>query len=240
MNETIIRRAFEEKRQEIRKDVEDIYAEIAETVKSRPVERMTKEITIAEASRLNTYCQGMEQSLRKTVCGKLKEAGAPDNEVNIIWAQAKRKAGTAQIQLCREEKRDVPPQSGRKPDGERKTEKQQGTKGSGPVIFASGVAVEIIGWVFVPGIGKFAAIVKTAAKGAGLVIMAAGAYKTYEESRETPRIHVSGELPQREYDETEQVIDSICENQCRLNTSILLEWMDAVCDAVFEACGGKG
>lgn len=236
MDKTIIDRAFKEKRQEIRKDMEDIYAQIAEAVKSRPVERMTKEITIAEASRLNAYCQSMEQSLRRMVCGKLAEAGAPDNEVNIIWAQAKRKAGTAQIKLCREEKLDMPPQGGGKSDGGKKTEKQQEIKGSGPAIIVSGAAVEIIGWVFVPGLGKFAAFVK----GAGLVIMAAGAYKTYAESREEPRIRVSGELPRRENDETEQVIDGICESQCRLNTSVLLEWLDDVCDAVLEACGGNG
>lgn len=233
MNETIIRRAFEEKRREIRKDIENIYAEIADTVKSKPVEQMTKEITIAEASRLNTYCQGLEQSLRVTVCGKMAEAGVPDNELNIIWAKAKRKAGTARIQLCREEERDIPPQNGRKPDGEEKREKQQNGKGPGSVVFASGAAVEIIGWVFVPGLGKFAAFVK----GAGLAIMAAGAYMTYEESREKPRIRVAGELSQREYGETEQVIESICENQCTLNTSVLCEWLDTVRDAVLEECG---
>lgn len=235
MNESIIRRAFEEKRQEIQRDVQKLYAEIAEAAKSKPVERVTKEITIAEASRLNAYCQSLEQTLRKAVCARMAEAGVPENEVNIIWARAKRKAGTAGIQLCKEEKQPIPPhiEDSREQGREKKAGKQQNGKGSGPVIIASGAAVEIIGWVFVPGLGKAAALVK----GAGLVIMAAGAYKTYEESREKPRIRVSVEASRQEYGETGQVIDSICDNQCRLNTSILCEWLDTVCDAVLEECG---
>ena len=74
MNESIIRRAFEEKRQEIQRDVQKLYAEIAEAAKSKPVERVTKEITIAEASRLNAYCQSLEQTLRKAVCARMAEA----------------------------------------------------------------------------------------------------------------------------------------------------------------------
>ena len=67
MNESIIRRAFEEKRQEIRNDMEVVYGEIAEAAKSKPVEWVAKEITIAEASRLNAYCQSLEQTDRKSV-----------------------------------------------------------------------------------------------------------------------------------------------------------------------------
>lgn len=233
MNESMIRRAFLEKRQEIPKDVKALYKEIAEVTKSKPVERVTKEITIAEASKLNAYCQSLEQSIRKIVCEEMVNAGVPDNKVNIIWARAKRKAGTASIQLCREEKQINRQQDGCEQAGE--TERQQNGKGSGPIILASGVAVEIAGWLFVPGLGKAAALVK----GVGLVIMAAGAYKTYEESKEKPRIRVSVEASRQEYGETGQVIDSICDNQCRLNTSILCEWLSTVCDAVLEECGNS-
>ncbi len=235
MNESIIRRAFEEKRQEIRNDMEFVYGEIAEAAKSKPVEWVAKEITIAEASRLNAYCQSLEQTLRKTVCARMTEAGVSDNEVNIIWARAKRKAGTAGIRLCKEERQVNMQQNGRDRTGESKTQRQQNGKGSGPAILASGAAVEIVGWVFVPGLGKAAALVK----GVGLVIMAAGAYKTYEESREKPRIKISAEASRKEYGETRQVIDSICDNQCKLNTSILCEWLDAVRDAVLEECGNS-
>lgn len=236
MDGSIIRSAFGEKRQEIQKDVNKLYAGIAEAVKKKPVERATKEITIAEASRLNTYCQSLEQTLRREVCEKMAAAGAPGNEVNIIWARARRKAGTAQIQLCKEEKLNIPQQDVRKSHEENKPGKGN-ARSSGPVLLASGAAVEIIGWMFIPGMGRFAAVVK----GAGLVVMAAGAYMTYEESKEKPRIRVSGEPLRQGPGDTWQIIDSICEKQCQLNTSILLAWLDTVRDAVLQECGiGEG
>lgn len=232
MNEEIIRRAFGEMGQEVQKDMKQIYVQISNVIKNKPVERVAKEITIAEASMLNTYCQNLEQTLRKTVCGKMIDAGVPDNEVNIIWARAKRKAGAAQIELCKEETQSIPPKSAPKPQGEKKPEKQENAKCVGPTVIASGAAVEIIGWVFVPGMGKIAAVVK----GIGLVLMAAGAYMTYEEIKEKPRIKVSVEAGQQEYDETAKIIDSICENQCQLNTSILCTWLESVCEAVLQEC----
>lgn len=232
MNESIISRAFEDKRQEIQDDVNNIYAEIAKTIKNKPIERVIKEITIAEASRLNAYCQNMEQSLRKTVCKKMVDAGVPDNEVNIIWARAKRKIGTPQIELCKEEKRNIPPQSVQKAQEEQEPDKLKSVKGFGKVMLASGALVEISGWVFIPGMGKFAVVVK----GIGLVIMAAGAYMTLEDSKEKPRIKVSGEFVEQNVGETERIIDSICENQCRLNTSIFCTWVESVCEAVLQEC----
>lgn len=233
MDGSIICSAFGEKRQEIQREVKKLYVEIAEDVKKKPAERVAKEITIAEASRLNAYCQSLEQTLRREICGKMTAAGAPDNEVNILWARARRKAGTAQIQLCKEEKLNTPPQDTRRPHEEKKTGKQGNTRNSGHVLLASGAAVEIISWIFIPGMGKFAAVVK----GAGLVVMAAGAYMTYEESKEKPRIRVSEEALQKESGETGQIIDSICEKQCQLNTSILCTWLDTVRDAVLQECG---
>lgn len=232
MNESIISRAFEDKRQEIQNDVNNIYAEIAKIIKSKPIERVTKEITIAEASRLNTYCQNLEQSLRKTACDKMIDAGVPENEVNIIWARAKRKVGAPQTELCKEEEQNIPCQGVQKSHGEKKPEKQESAKCAASAVLISGAAVEVIGWVFIPGMGKFAAVVK----GIGLVIMAAGVYMTYEESKEKPRIKVSDEFGEQNVSKTEQIIDSICENQCRLNTSILCTWLQNVCDAVLQEC----
>lgn len=240
MNESIIRSAFEEKRQEIQKDMKSIYTDIAETVKNKPIDRVTKEITIAETSRLNTYCQSLEQTLRREMCEKMADAGVPGNEVNIMWARARRKAGTPQILMCKEEGLNIPPQGARNNQDEKQSEKssgkQGGIKSTGSVMLASGAAVEIIGWVFIPGMGKFAAVVK----GAGLVLMAAGAYMAYEENKEKPRIKISEEFVQRESGETGQVIDSICEKQCQLNTSILCAWLDAILDAVLQECGQNG
>lgn len=232
MNESMIRSVFEEKQQKLPKDVNEVYREIAEAVKTKPVERVTKEIVIAEASKLNTYCQNLEQTLRKSVCETMIAAGVPDNEVNIIWARAKRKTGTAQIEMCKEEKQNMSSQSSQETHGEQKPEKRADIKYSGPMVLAAGAAAEIIGYVFVPGMGKFAVVVK----GIGLVLMAAGAYMTYEENKEKPRIRVSEEAGQQAYSATETVIDSICEKQCRLNTSILCTWLESVCEAVLQEC----
>lgn len=236
MNEAIISCAFEEQRQKTQKDMKYIYDEISKMMKNKPVEWVTKEITIAEASKLNTYCRDLEQTLRKTVCEKMADAGVPDNEVNIIWARAKRKTGTAQIELCKEQKQSIPHQDVQKPNDENPPERQKSMKCSGPTVIASGAAVEIIGWVFVPGMGKFAAAVK----GIGLVLMAAGVYMTYEESKEKPRIKISEEVRQQESDETHKIIDSICEDQCKLNTTIICKWLESICEAVLQECRTQG
>lgn len=232
MNESIIRDFFKEKRLKIQPDMNDIYAEIADIVKTKPMESVAKEITITEASKLNAYCQNLEQVLRREACEKMAAAGVPLNEVNIIWARAKRKAGTAQIELCKEEKQNIPHQDNQKYHEGKKAEKQESAKGSGTAIFVSGAAMEVIGWVFIPGMGKVAAVIK----GIGLVIMAAGAYMVYEGSKESPRIKVSEEIGQQGYGDTRKIIDDICEKQCQLNTSVLCAWLDSLCNALLKEC----
>lgn len=229
MNETMIRRAFAQKQDEVRKDTENIYAEIAEIVKRKPVEYVTKEIPMAEASRLNAYSQKLEQSLRSMACETMTGADVPANTVNIIWARAKRKAGVAQIALCKEERERRPEQISKTPEAERQTGNRETSKGAGSALIVSGAAAEIVGWVFIPGMGKFAAAVK----GIGLVMIAAGAFMVGAENKEEPRIQVSEEIKRQE---SGKIIDGICEKQCRLNTEIFCKWLDKVCEAVLQEC----
>ena len=65
-------------------------------------------------------------------------------------------------------------------------------------------------------------------------MIAAGAYVMYKESKEQkPRIELNEEAKENK---TREVVDAITKEQVKLNTEIVLEWLDSIADTLCDEC----
>ena len=107
----------------------------------------------------------------------------------------------------------------------------------GPTIILAGVAVEVVGWLFIPSYRTWAAIIT---RGIGVLLVVTGICKTcVDAGGKEARIKVSKEFEVHDEASPAHMIEEICEVQNRLNTEIILGWLDRLSEALIKSCGGR-
>ena len=145
--------------------------------------------------------------------------------------------GLPRIELCRKEEiggikkeasdkaSDAHSQERQERDAERRQLEQR--RNQYAAVMAAGAAAEVVSWLTVPGWG----VVGILAKGAGIVVMAAGAMGTYTSQQkidEIDRIYTAERQAADRQKQVSQLAETICEKQCESNTKIIGEWIDRI------------
>ncbi len=219
MNESF-KRLFQTEKEEMYEDVKKIYAQIADNASQRSIDEIVRVMTVEEARLMNNYCVTIRNKVEKLSKNFLIENGLSDDASEILWSKVRLATGTPKIELCKE----IPIEA------EQPSEKLRNKKKKthyGTIITVSGAALEVIGWIFIPGLKTIAAITKAL----GIVLIVAGVYTMYKEHGEAkPRITLTDSAKTAKVRKT---AESISEKQIELNTHILSEWMDMVADVLY-------
>ena len=212
---------FQSQKEEMRIEVKKIYEQIVDKTSKRPIEEIVRVMTVEESKLMNDYCVKVRNKIEMISKKLLIENGISENSAEILWTKVRLATGTPKVELCKE----IPVDAGKE---EEKYIKPKQKTHYGEIITVSGVVIEVIGWFFIPGLQTVAAITKTL----GIVLVATGAYTMYKENSATnPRITLNDTAKAAR---ARKVAETISEEQNKLNTGIISEWMDYVADALYH------
>lgn len=220
-----IKRGFDSQRVKIKEDIKKTYISIADEISKKPISTITRNMAIIESKVMNNYCLSLLDEVAELSKKIMLNNGISEDAAEIVWSKTRLAVGVPKIELCKDIPIDVDTKVSRPAKVESKNEPKYGAK-----ITVAGVVMEVIGWLLIPGLKTIAAITKTL----GIVLIAAGVYVMYKESKEQkPRIELNEEAKENK---TREVVDAITKEQVKLNTEIVLEWLDSIADTLCDEC----
>lgn len=226
--ETQIKNRFEHQKQTMRKELDGEYSNIVSTVVSKGTSALTQNIAIEESSKTTEYLFKLTNDVKKLTLGILRECGVYESESEILWTKIRLAVPMPKIEYCKE----IP--KGSTTDSVRPKPQENQKKGKtityGSIIMVGGIALEVLGWLVIPGFKAIAAITKTM----GLVLIGTGGYVMYKEKHaEKVRIQPTPEVVKQKTTET---VSEICKKQYNLNVEILSAWIDKIYTELCNIC----
>lgn len=212
-------------------EMKKIYMEIYYEAKDTIPEQLAPKITTCESDKVNSFIFQADQKMSQFVTEQLKKAGVADTSIPFVWPALRRKIHLPKIKLCNQN----PASSESIPEADipvRKAAPQAADPSmkNGKWVLLAGAVVEVIAWVFVPALSVWQPI----CKGLGLITMGLGGAMIYKEHAAKSRITLTPEAVAAQKKASEQHIFNLCMEQCNLNTRLLTDWADQICEALAE------
>lgn len=231
MNKEIFEQKFNElKVNFIEPEINGVYSDIADKTSNVPIEKIANQITILESKNADSAVGKIEDEIRNTIKSCLGELNYNSNDIIITESKVMNSVDIPTLQLCNNKDFDFDIGMGI-PEKEEVSTVQALNESKGKYIAASGIALEVLAWIFIPSLSVWSPIIK----GIGLVLTVAGAVYTAKEIADCKKKTVSTEELIPAQNQQEQ-INELCENQCKLNKEILFNWADEVCNALNDEC----
>ena len=212
---------------ELKKKYSDIYTKVREA----SAESFANLFTSLESRSVSDFYIHLEKEIRQTAYDKMREAGVMEEDIPMVWIRARNSVPAPQARLCNESSYAFIKTDTVK-TGNVDTKNARGKKPPvqkfGKWILISGAALEILSWIFIPSYRVWAPIVR----GIGIVVIGTGAYKIYQEKKNTTRIPLTEEAKKKEQEKYQINVNKICTKQLELNCNIYCEWLDNIISAV--------
>lgn len=207
-------------------EVKNIYAEIASEIVAKPRDTIVRNFAMAESRAMNNYCMSFVRKIEQKCKDIMLKIGMSEEFIEITWSKVRLAAGMPKIELCKE----IPFSDENVAEKPKQKESQKNERKYGAKITVSGVAMEVIGWIVIPGMKAIAAITKTL----GIVLIVAGAYVIYSESKKSePKIKLNAAV---EKNRTKEFVGVIVDKQYELNTKIISSWLKKIGETMCKEC----
>mgnify|MGYP005749990935 CR=1 FL=1 len=230
--------AFAEAKEKMALEMKEVYQDIFQNIKTLDMAELAGQIPMQESTKINRYMRTLRQDLKSVAVAELIRCGLPSYETEVTWASIMQQVGLPQIELCRKEAFSGSDKKERadgssaahaeeRRDKDRERRQLEQRRNQYAAVMAAGAAVEVVSWLTVPGWG----MVGILAKGAGIVVMAAGAMGTYTSQQkitEIDRIYTADRQAADRQKQVSQLAETICQKQCERNTKIIGDWIDQV------------
>lgn len=244
--EANIQQAFAEEKKRACSKVRSIYQNIFHEVSFRPVDKVPAEIISKEALQINGCISALKRDMKALSMRLITESGIPENKTEIIWAGVSLTVGMPKAQLCHMEtvkiKGNTSENGGQKrtigQDGKKEINRLTAKRNSALKMTATGVAVEAVSWLVVPGWNGVSVFAKTA----GAVIIGVGAVNAVNsqvqiaEKNRLCSVQKQQKTDKEEQKEVEKLMKEICEKQAECNEVQICNWIDIVCETLISKC----
>lgn len=209
-----------------------IYSGINQRIRTAPDTTFANLFTSLEAKAVSDFYIKLEDKLRLTAYEVMRKAGLPENSIPAIWVRARNAVPAPQARLCNEGNYKPRSTASQHTGREEADANRAQTPELGKWILMSGVAVEVLSWMFIPSYKAWAPIVY----GVGIVITGAGAYTMYQEGKTKATIPLTPEAQKKGQAQAIENVKEICKKQFELNCSIYCNWLDEITSAVVKEC----
>ena len=230
---TIIKGMSSLKTDYISVELNKVYSDIYNQVSEASAETFANLFTSLESKAISSFYVKLEKEISWYAYEAMRKAGVPENEVPMVWISARNAVPAPKAQLCNEGNY-MPPRTAAHQDTMEKDipkENPQMPK-IGHWILISGVAVEVLSWVFIPSYKVWAPIVR----GIGLVIIGAGAYRIFQENKHPAKIPLTEPAKMMLQRQAMEDVKKICDMQYDLNNRIYCNWADGITSAIVKKC----
>lgn len=235
-----LRAIFDEKKAQVKSDLESEYGQIANQMIQEPPERMAQCILQEESPRVNAYIRKLRKQLQQLTGEQMQKLGVSQSAAGIVWAAVKNQSELPRASLCQREDVKVP-SAAQKTSGSSTTEQKQelgkmvnARNVSASIAAASAVAV-VVTCLVVPGWPGAAGVVKAAelvVVGAG----AAGAFASQQRIDEINRIVSRSQQADVSRQDVRELAKQVCTHQCRTNAQIIEQWLDVERETLIAEC----
>ena len=231
-------------------ELNKVYSDIYDQVSTASADIFANLFTSLESKAIISFYVKLEEEIRQCAYTAMRSAGILENEIPMVWITARNAAPAPKAQLCNEGNY-TPPQTAAPQEGEENEIPKENSRKPkfGHWILISGVAVEILSWVFVPSNKLWAPIIRdiglvilpsdevlNIARGIGLALIGAGAYKTYQEIKRPAKIPLTKEAKEMLQQKAMGDVKEICDAQRDLNIDIYCNWVDGITSAILKEC----
>lgn len=225
--QSVLAKVFEKQEDQVHRDLENIYQGLCGELNSLSPSSWQQHLRNRESLLLTSYIHELQYTLRRSVCKAcVREGLIPENTDQLMWTSATRDIPIPEAHLLSYVGVDqLDKLTVGSPANRPATLPPVGT-----CLVVAGVALEIIGWVFLPMQGIWSPVVK----GIGIVAIAMGGIMIAKSftSQIQPNEDQKKQLQRKAVAEMERT----CEESCALNEKIICEWMEAIKTSVIARC----
>lgn len=214
------------KKNVIKEGMRKIYSEIYAEVKNVSPEQLAARITSSESTKVNAFLFKVDQKMGAFAAEELKKAGVPALSIPFIWPEIRRGMGLPQIKLCNQNPTTANLAPKANAGYKCRMEDAAPDFKWGKWVLIAGVAVEVVGWIFIPALTVWRPIIK----GIGLLAMGVGGVKMYNEKTVKARIVLTPKAVEANQMKAREQILDLCRQQGRMNEQILLKWADQMAE----------
>lgn len=233
---------FQSKKTEAEFRLKEIYREVEKAALKVSADEITITLIKTESDLINDYIRELRKNLKSDAVAKAINMGVSEDVVEFVWARALRNSGLPKTEFCRRETVDADsyinnePKNNRRAAARAKAEREKLSKTRNVKVATAGVvtAAFIVTTLIVPSFSGVGGIIK----GAEIIVAGASGIGAVLDQKKIGEINISSYKSKFEssYTDNSKLISDICNKQCKLNTSYILEWIDRVENSFEVAC----
>lgn len=231
-----LRAVFNEKKTQVRPDLEAEYGQMANRMLQEQPARMAQCILQEESPCINAYIRKLRKQLQQQTSEQMQALGVSPSAAGIVWAAVKNRSELPKASLCRREDVQIQPAAPSASGGVSAEQKQAvNARNVSAGIAAAGAVAAAVTCLVVPGWTGAAGIVKAAE----LVVVGAGAVGAVATQQRIQQINrIAGRDPQARApkQDVRELVKQVCTHQCRTNVQIIEQWLDTECEALIAEC----